>query len=117
MTADELLAASADTVADYGAVAAAYAAGNADHDVSQNMDALLSNLADRGPSLDLLDLCCAGGRDLITFTQAGHRAVGLDGCAEFCELARRAAPASEVWHQDLQRLDLPGEHFDGIFVS
>ena len=117
MSANELLAASVDTVADYGAVATEYAAGNANHDVTQNVDALLSRLADRGSSLDLLDLCCAGGRDLITFTKAGHSAVGLDGSAEFCAIARQAAPTCEVWHQDLQQLDLPGLRFDGIFAN
>ena len=48
----------------------------------------------------------AGGRDLVTFKTLGHRAVGLDGSAAFCELARHAAPECEVWHQDFVDLEL-----------
>jgi SAM-dependent methyltransferase len=112
----ELRSASEETIADYGAVALAYAKGNMDHDVSQNMEALLSPLAARGSALDILDLCCAGGRDLVTFTAKGHRAIGLDGTAEFCALARTASEC-EVWHQDLQQLSLPPVQFDGIFAN
>ncbi|CAK0826528.1 unnamed protein product, partial [Prorocentrum cordatum] len=42
--ADALRQASIETLADYGAVAEGYAAGNANHDVSQNVNALLRAL-------------------------------------------------------------------------
>ena len=50
------------TIADYDAVADAYAEGNMSHDVSQNLNALLEQLSDRPTPLDVLDLGCAGGR-------------------------------------------------------
>eukprot|EP00441_Pelagodinium_beii_P014931 CAMPEP_0197671624 /NCGR_PEP_ID=MMETSP1338-20131121/77054_1 /TAXON_ID=43686 ORGANISM="Pelagodinium beii, Strain RCC1491" /NCGR_SAMPLE_ID=MMETSP1338 /ASSEMBLY_ACC=CAM_ASM_000754 /LENGTH=78 /DNA_ID=CAMNT_0043251553 /DNA_START=116 /DNA_END=349 /DNA_ORIENTATION=+ len=62
------------TISDYDAVAAGFDAGNANHDVSQNMQALLKPLladAEPGmsPALDILDLGCAGGRDLLEFAR------------------------------------------------
>lgn len=103
------------TLADYAAVAEGYALGNLDHDVSQNMEALLRPLP-QGRPLDILDVCCASGRDLVAFTKMGHRAVGLDGVPDFCEMSRRRS-GCEVWEQDLSRLDLPPERFDGIFAN
>ena len=115
-TRDEQLTASKATIADYAAVADAYAEGNMDHDVSQNIDALLRPLQERGSPLDILDVCCASGRDLVTFTKMGHRAVGLDGVPRFCELSR-ALSGCEVWEQDLCALDLPAARFDGVFAN
>ena len=108
-----LRAASEATIADYAARAEAYALGSLDHDVSQNIDALLRPLKDRPAPLDILDLCCAGGRDLVAFKKLGHRPIGLDGVSAFCEMAA-ARSGCEVWQQDLQQLDLPAERFDGI---
>ena len=51
-TAQEVAAAAAATIADYGAVAAGYAEGNMNHDVSQNVAALLEPLSDRPAPLD-----------------------------------------------------------------
>lgn len=113
---DELRKASMETLADYGAVAEGYAAGNANHDVSQNINALLDALSDRPAPLDILDVGCAGGRDLATFTRMGHHAVGLDGVQAFCEMAR-SATGCEVWQQDFQELSLPPASFDGIFAN
>jgi len=112
----ELRECSRATIADYAAVAEGYARGNASHDVSQNVEAFLSNLKSRGEALDVLDLCCAGGRDLITFVGRGHRAVGVDGVAEFCEMSRKAS-GCEVMQQDLQDLSLGTEAFDGIYAN
>merc|ERR1711953_413976 len=108
---EELKRCSEETIADYGAVAEGYAAGNANHDVSQNIDALMRALAGRAPPLDILDVGCAGGRDLITFKRMGHNPVGLDGVAKFCEMAKRSS-ACEVWQRDLQELSLPAAAFD-----
>lgn len=112
----ELQKASSETIADYAAVARQFADGNAGHDVSQNMDALLRALGDRKPPLDILDLGCAGGRDLIKFKELGHKPVGLDGVRAFCEMAREAS-GCEVWEQDLQKMSLPPGRFDGIFAN
>ena len=68
------------------------------------------------PLCTVLDVCCASGRDLVTFTQRGHRATGLDGVPAFCELARKLS-GCEVLEQDLTRLDLPKAAYDGIFAN
>lgn len=118
MSSSDVRAACSATLEDYAAVADEYAAGNMNHDVSQNVEALLRPLselvADR--PLDILDVCCASGRDLVTFTERGHRAVGLDGVPAFCEMSR-ALSGCEVWEQDLSALDLPAARFDGIFAN
>jgi SAM-dependent methyltransferase len=55
--------------------------------VSQNYQAFLSAMeSDR--SLKILDFGCGPGRDLKYFSTLGHVAVGLDGSAEFCKMAR-----------------------------
>ena len=86
-----------------------------DHDVSQNIAALLRHLEVPAPA-ELLDLGCGPGRDLKTFSELGHRAVGLDGTPAFVAMAR-AHSACEVWQQDLLALDLPPARFDGIFAN
>ena len=119
---------SAATIADYDAVAAAFDAGNKNHDVSQNIDALLGSIAAgrAGDALGgaagterpiIVDLGCAGGRDLIALTARGCEAWGVEGSPAFCELARRAAPGCTVLHQDFVALDLPAESFDGAFAN
>ena len=105
----------AATIADYDAIAAAFAKGNMGHDVSQNMDAML-NAIGRDAPLDILDLGCAGGRDLLALTQRGHRAVGLDGAPNFCALAR-STTGCEVLEQNLCQLQLASGAFDGVFAN
>ncbi len=89
--------------------------GTRDHDVSQNRAALLRHIHNK-PPLRILDLGCGGGRDLIAFRELGHEAIGLDGSAALCELARRHS-GCEVWQQHFLHLDLPTAHFDGIFAN
>ena len=119
---------SAATIADYDAVAAAFDAGNRDHDVSQNIDALLGAIAAgrAGAALGgaagaerpvIVDLGCAGGRDLVALTARGCEAWGVEGSPAFCELARRAAPGCTVLVQDFVDMDLPAETFDGAFAN
>ncbi|EOD17271.1 hypothetical protein EMIHUDRAFT_118610 [Emiliania huxleyi CCMP1516] len=115
-TADAVRDACRATLEDYASVAEGYARGNLNHDVSQNIDALLRPLAGLQAPLDILDVCSASGRDLVAFTQLGHRAVGLDGVPAFCRMSREAS-GCEVWEQDLCALDLPAERFDGIFCN
>ncbi|WP_312553579.1 class I SAM-dependent methyltransferase [Massilia sp.] len=90
-------------------------AGTIDHDVSQNVAALLGAIEGPGP-FTLLDLGCGPGRDLKTFAMLGHRAIGLDGSGEFVAMAREYS-GCEVWHQDFLHLDLPPERFDGVFAN
>ena len=89
--------AAAMTLAEYDSMAEAYRHGTADHDVSQNIAALLDAI-EGDPPYGILDLGCGPGRDLRAFTALGHEATGLDGAAELVALARaetrlpRAAP-------------------------
>ena len=89
--------------------------GTRDHDVSQNIEALLRHIEGE-PPFTILDLGCGPGRDLKAFTELGHTAVGLDGSARFVEMAR-AYSGCEVWLQDFLKLDLPAGRFDGVFAN
>ena len=115
LTPDELSAATRSTLSHYQQFAESFREGTKDHDVSQNVDALLRNLPKPGPQR-ILDLGCGPGRDLATFLARGHKPVGLDGAAAFVDMAR-AATGCEVWHQDFLALDLPPERFEGIFAN
>jgi SAM-dependent methyltransferase len=89
--------------------------GTRDHDVSQNVAALLQYI-EGDPPFKILDFGCGPGRDLKAFAALGHAAVGLEGAAEFVAMAR-AHSGCEVWQQDFLKLDLPGSHFDGVFAN
>jgi SAM-dependent methyltransferase len=88
--------------------------GTRNHDVSQNVAALLEHIDAKAP-FTILDFGCGPGRDLVTFTQLGHRAIGLEAAQPFVAMAR--ANGCEVWVQDFLALDLPLAHFDGIFAN
>jgi SAM-dependent methyltransferase len=89
--------------------------GTRDHDVSQNIAALLRHIEGQ-PPFTILDLGCGPGRDLKTLAQLGHRAIGLEGAAAFVAMAR-ADTGCEVWQQDFLRPGLPAAQFDGIFAN
>jgi SAM-dependent methyltransferase len=103
------------TIGNYDRHAEGFREGTKDHDVSQNVDALLSRLDGPAP-FAILDLGCGPGRDLVRFRALGHEAIGLDGAARFVAMAR-ADTGCEVWHQDFLTLDLPPGRFDGIFAN
>jgi len=103
------------TLAHYEANARDYRDGTADHDVSQNVDALLRAI-EGPPPYCILDLGCGPGRDLKTFRDLGHEAIGVDGSAQFVKLAQ-ADTGCEVWHQNFIALALPPAHFDGVFAN
>jgi len=112
---EELTRISAETLAHYNRRAEDFREGTWDHDVSQNIDALLRAI--RGePPFTILDFGCGPGRDLQAFRRLGHRPVGLDGAEAFVTMAREAT-GCEVWHQDFLRLNLPVAHFDGVFAN
>lgn len=111
----DLDAISAITLDDYQRNAEGFREGTRDHDVSQNIEALLRHLGPGGP-FDILDFGCGPGRDLQTFRRLGHRPVGLDGTARFVEMARTEA-GCEVWQQNFLALELPAERFDGVFAN
>ncbi len=105
----------ARTLAHYEQHAQSFWEGTRDHDVSQNIAALLGHIAVPAP-FDLLDFGCGPGRDLRTFTALGHRAVGLEGASSLAALAR-AHSGCEVWEQSFLALDLPAQRFDGVFAN
>lgn len=111
----DLDAISAITLDDYQRNAEGFREGTRDHDVSQNIEALLRHLGPGGP-FDILDFGCGPGRDLQTFRRLGHRPVGLDGTARFVEMACADA-GCEVWQQNFLALELPAERFDGVFAN
>ena len=114
-TPDDLEQITATTLGHYNATAESFREGTRDHDVSQNIDALLRHIQGQAP-FDILDFGCGPGRDLQTFTRMGHKAVGLDGSEKFAQMARDDS-GCEVWQQDFLKLDLPAERFDGIFAN
>jgi SAM-dependent methyltransferase len=103
------------TLAHYADRADAFWAGTREHDVSQNIAALLARIEGPKP-FTILDFGCGPGRDLKTLKDMGHLAVGLEGAVPFAEMAR-AHSGCEVWQQDFLNLDLPPERFDGIFAN
>ena len=106
---------SARTLAHYDATADAFWEDTRDHDVRQNVDAVLRHLHGPGP-FAILDFGCGPGRDLRTFRDLGHEAVGLDGAPRFVAMAR-AWSGCEVWQQDFLSLALPPLRFDGVFAN
>ncbi|MYN30157.1 class I SAM-dependent methyltransferase [Duganella levis] len=103
------------TLRHYERTAEQFFAGTIDHDVSQNIAALLEAIEAPTP-YRLLDLGCGPGRDLKTFKTMGHEPIGIDGSAKFVEMAR-AYSGCEVWQQDFVELDLPTAFFDGVYAN
>ena len=103
------------TIAHYDRSAQAYLDGTRDHDVSQNYTAFLDAMEAKHV-FSILDLGCGPGRDLQYFRSLGHAAVGLDGSKEFVALARSYS-GCKVLHQDFLAMELPENHFDGVFAN
>ena len=112
---DDLDKISALTLEHYNERAESFRDGTRDHDVSQNIAALLGHIA-TDPPFTILDFGCGPGRDLRTFSDLGHIAIGLEGAARFAEMAR-GDTGCEVWQQDFLKLALPDGRFDGIFAN
>lgn len=115
LEAQDLAQITGNTLGHYNQVADDFREGTRDHDVSQNIAALLRHVKGEAP-LQILDFGCGPGRDLKTFTAMGHIAVGLDGSERFAEMAR-ADTGCEVLQQNFLELQLPAERFDGIFAN
>ena len=112
---EQLTEISERTLSYYDGSAASFWEGTRDHDVSQNINALINAIITEAP-WRILDFGCGPGRDLMALAALGHIPVGLDGSANFCAMARKHA-GCEVLHQDFLALDLPAAHFDGIFAN
>ena len=115
LTREALQQIAARTLRHYDQNAQGYWEGTRDHDVSQNIEALLEQIH-VPPPFTLLDLGCGPGRDLSTFKARGHRVTGLDGSAEFAAMARDNS-GCEVLLQGFLELELPSNHFDGVFAN
>lgn len=106
---------SALTLAHYNLRAESFRAGTRDHDVRQNIDALLRHIVGQ-PPFTILDFGCGPGRDLQAFARLGHRPIGLDGAERLAQMARDES-GCEVWHQNFLKLDLPDGYFCGVFAN
>ena len=103
------------TLEHYERSAESFWRGTRDHDVSQNIEALLRHI-EATPPYAILDFGCGPGRDLKAYADRGHVAIGLEGSKAFAEMAR-AHSVCEVWQQDFLQLDLPPALFDGVFAN
>ena len=115
LEAPDLAQITTKTLDHYNQVADDFREGTRDHDVSQNIEALMRHIEAPTP-WQILDFGCGPGRDLKTFTAMGHVAVGLDGSERFAAMAREET-GCEVWQQNFLELDLPLERFDGVFAN
>ena len=103
------------TLAHYNQRAEEFRAGTGNHDVSQNIAALLGAVEGTAP-FTILDFGCGPGRDLKTFRDLGQHAIGLEGADKFAAMARDWS-GCEVWQQDFLALALPARRFDGIYAN
>jgi SAM-dependent methyltransferase len=106
---------SARTIAHYDQRAESFWQGTKDHDVRQNIEALLRRI-EGAPPFAILDFGCGPGRDLAAFRALGHTAIGLEGASRLAAMAREHS-GCEVWEQDFLALDLPAQRFDGVFAN
>jgi SAM-dependent methyltransferase len=104
------------TLAHYDENAEDFWRGTRDHDVSQNVAALLRHLEGGAPPFAILDLGCGPGRDLKTFRLLGHQAIGLEGAPRLAAMAREWS-GCVVWQQNLLALGLPAQRFDAVFAN
>lgn len=115
LTAADLAQLAGRTLAHYDQRAEAFWQGTRDHDVRQNLDALLAAI-EGTPPFAILDFGCGPGRDLAALRALGHQPIGLEGAPRFAALAR-AHSGCEIWEQSFLALDLPPARFDGVFAN
>ena len=92
----QLLKISQETLADYRQRAESFWESTQDHDVSQNVEALLEALT-VAPPARILDLGCGPGRDLAVFRAQGHEAVGLGRRGELQPLEEKGLQLLLFW--------------------
>ena len=102
-------------IAHYDENAESFRIGTKDHDVSQNIAALLDALP-KEKTLDILDFGCGPGRDMCVFKSMGHRPTGLDGSKEFCKMAVKQSGCPTL-NQQFLKLELEENSYDGIFAN
>src|SRR5688572_26466571 len=115
LSPEDLARIAAGTLANYNRVAEEFRERTWDHDVSQNIAALLRHIQGR-PPFEILDFGCGPGRDLLAFERLSHHATGLEGSAPMAAMAREAS-GCEVLEQNFLALALPPARFDGVFAN
>ena len=115
LTPEDLRQIAARTLAHYDRRAQDFWEGTRDHDVSQNIAALLQHI-ESTPPFELLDFGCGPGRDLCTFKALGHRATGLEGSPQLAAMAREHS-GCEVIEQNFLELELPVSRFDNVYAN
>ena len=115
LTPEDPRAIAARTLSHYNQRAREFWEGTRDHDVRQNIDALLDAI-EGPPPYELLDFGCGPGRDLRTFRDLGHTVTGLEGSAALARMAR-AYSGCPVLEQNFLDLDLPAARYDGVFAN
>ncbi len=115
LSSDDLERIATVTLRHYDQRAEAFWKATRDHDVNQNIAALLQYI-ETAPPFAILDFGCGPGRDLKTLKRLGHLVTGLEGSAQLATMAR-ALSGCEVLQQRFLKLDLPGGHFDGVFAN
>ncbi len=115
LTNEDLQRIAARTLEHYDEHAQDFWEGTRDHDVSQNISALLQYIETPAP-FALLDFGCGPGRDLMVFKALSHSPTGLEGSPQLAAMAR-ANSGCDVLEQNFFELDLPSEHFDGVFAN
>lgn len=115
MRLEDLALITARTLEHYNKHAAEFREGTRDHDVKQNIEALLRHIR-AAPPFRILDFGCGPGRDLAALRALGHEPIGLEGSPPLAAMAREHS-GCEVWEQDFLALQLPCGLFDGIFAN
>src|SRR5258705_1130508 len=106
---DALALITAKTLRHYTESATEFWEGTRDHDVTQNIEALLRHIRGARP-FRILDFGCGPGPDLAAFRALGHDAIGLEGSPPLAAMAREHS-GCEAWDQDFIALKLPPGHF------
>ena len=91
-------------------------AGTRDHDVSQNIAAMLQYIEGE-PHFTTLDFDCGpGGETSKSLPKLGHIAGRVEGAAHSADRAP-AYSGCEVLVAGILKLDLPDNYFDGVFAD
>lgn len=115
LTREELNRITTGTLGHYERNAQQFRERTWDHDVSQNIAALLRHI-EASPPLRILDFGCGPGRDLLAFQQLGHQPTGLEGSPALAAMAREAT-GCDVLEQNFLALQLPVAQFDGVYAN
>ncbi|HSW93011.1 MAG TPA: class I SAM-dependent methyltransferase [Gammaproteobacteria bacterium] len=66
---------------------------------------------------EILDLGCGSGRDAKIFSEMGANVLGIDFCSNMINIARRHAPLARFEIMDIEEMNLPESHYDGIWST